>query len=110
MAKATKVTMNLLAHGMSALVKLYTYGISPILPGTCRYSPTCSAYALEAIDQFGPLKGAKLALARICRCHPWGGSGYDPVPEHETHSCGCESAHHPHDLDSQSRHDQELKM
>lgn len=85
--------MNLLAHGMSALVKLYKYGISPILPGACRYSPTCSAYALEAIDRFGALKGGKLAIHRICRCHPWGGSGYDPVTENDSQSCGCESNH-----------------
>jgi uncharacterized protein len=102
--------MTLLARGMSALVKLYQYGISPFLPGSCRYSPTCSAYTLEAIDRFGAVKGARLAMVRICRCHPWGGSGYDPVPENETHSCQCGSQKQAHDEDDQSHFHHELKM
>ena len=55
-------------------------GISPVLPPSCRYVPTCSQYALEAIRKYGPAKGVWLALKRLLRCHPWGGSGYDPVP------------------------------
>lgn len=51
-----------------------------MLPAACRYTPTCSQYAVEAISTHGALKGGMLALRRICRCHPWGGSGYDPVP------------------------------
>ncbi len=62
------------------LVRLYQAGISPLLPGTCRYKPTCSNYALAAIERFGPWKGGWLALRRIGRCHPFGGYGYDPVP------------------------------
>lgn len=54
--------------------------ISPMLPPACRYTPTCSQYAIEALRKYGPLKGSWLAIKRICRCHPWGGSGYDPVP------------------------------
>ncbi|MBQ1836828.1 MAG: membrane protein insertion efficiency factor YidD, partial [Paludibacteraceae bacterium] len=54
--------------------------ISPLLPPSCRYTPTCSQYALEAIQKHGPLKGLYLAVRRILRCNPWGGSGYDPVP------------------------------
>ncbi len=62
-------------------VKIYQWIISPILPNSCRYDPTCSAYMIEAINVHGPLKGLWLGTRRIGRCHPWGGHGYDPVPE-----------------------------
>ncbi|GFH63431.1 MAG: membrane protein insertion efficiency factor YidD [Candidatus Desulfovibrio kirbyi] len=62
------------------LIRLYQYCISPLLPPVCRFYPTCSAYAAEAILQHGPLRGGLLALHRLVRCHPFGGSGYDPVP------------------------------
>ncbi|MFT5642451.1 MAG: putative membrane protein insertion efficiency factor, partial [Cyclobacteriaceae bacterium] len=58
----------------------YQYCISPLMPSTCRYTPTCSNYAKEAIIKHGIIKGGKLAIKRIFSCHPWGGSGYDPVP------------------------------
>jgi uncharacterized protein len=61
-------------------VLLYQYMISPLLPSACRYAPTCSQYTKEAILKHGILKGGALAVKRISRCHPWGGSGYDPVP------------------------------
>jgi putative membrane protein insertion efficiency factor len=61
-------------------IKLYKYLISPILPNSCRYTPTCSTYAIEAIQKHGPIKGLYLAIKRILSCNPWGGSGYDPVP------------------------------
>lgn len=61
-------------------IRFYQLSISPLFPAACRYTPTCSQYAAEAIMVHGPLKGLWLALKRICRCHPWGGSGYDPVP------------------------------
>ncbi|MEN7546907.1 membrane protein insertion efficiency factor YidD [Rapidithrix thailandica] len=66
---------------MLGLVRFYQLGISPMLPAACRYTPTCSQYAIEAIEKHGPWKGLWLSLKRISRCHPWGGSGYDPVPE-----------------------------
>ncbi|MEX0968301.1 MAG: membrane protein insertion efficiency factor YidD [Bacteroidia bacterium] len=62
------------------LIRFYQAGISPYLPNSCRYTPTCSQYSLEAIKKYGPLKGIYIAIKRIGRCHPWGGSGYDPVP------------------------------
>ena len=65
---------------VSAPVYLYRLFISPLLGPACRYAPSCSAYALEAIAVHGPLRGWALAVRRLLRCHPWGGSGYDPVP------------------------------
>lgn len=65
---------------LSALVNAYRVGVSPYLPQSCRYTPTCSAYALEALRKHGPARGFWLALKRIARCHPWGGHGHDPVP------------------------------
>jgi len=62
------------------LVKIYKFVISPILPNACRYTPTCSLYAIEALQKHGPLKGTYLAFKRIISCNPWGGHGYDPVP------------------------------
>ncbi len=62
------------------LVRFYQYCISPLKPPCCRFTPTCSAYALQALRKYGPIKGGWLSLRRILRCHPWGGSGYDPVP------------------------------
>jgi putative membrane protein insertion efficiency factor len=62
------------------LVRFYQVCISPLKPASCRFTPTCSQYALEALRKYGPFKGSWLALRRILRCHPWGGSGYDPVP------------------------------
>lgn len=63
------------------LVRFYQKAISPWLPAVCRYSPSCSQYTIEAIDRHGILKGGGLAAKRIMSCNPWGGSGYDPVPE-----------------------------
>ncbi len=63
------------------LIKIYQVLISPLTPATCRYQPTCSHYAKEALEKHGLFYGGKLALKRIFSCHPWGGSGYDPVPD-----------------------------
>lgn len=62
------------------LILFYRKCISPFTPPACRFTPTCSEYALEAFRKYGPFKGMYLTVRRILRCHPWGGSGYDPVP------------------------------
>lgn len=62
------------------LIRFYQLFISPLKPASCRFTPTCSAYAMEAFKKHGPIKGLYLTVRRILRCHPWGGSGYDPVP------------------------------
>lgn len=69
-----------LSYILIAIVKFYKSFISPLTPATCRYTPSCSTYTLEAIRVHGPFKGFWLGLKRISSCHPWGGSGYDPVP------------------------------
>lgn len=65
---------------LTFLIRGYRMAISPMLPPSCRYDPTCSQYALEAIDKHGSLRGGYLAVRRILRCHPFGKGGYDPVP------------------------------
>ena len=62
------------------LIRFYQAAISPLLGPACRYTPTCSQYAIEALQKYGTFKGIYLAVRRIASCHPWGGSGYDPVP------------------------------
>jgi putative membrane protein insertion efficiency factor len=62
------------------LIRIYKYSISPLLPNACRYTPTCSNYTEQAILKYGILKGIGMGIKRISKCHPWGGSGYDPLP------------------------------
>ena len=76
MSKLSKVGEKVLI----APIKFYQHAISTLRPSSCRYTPTCSQYSIEAIKKHGPLKGSLLAAKRIGRCHPWGGQGYDPVP------------------------------
>lgn len=92
-----------LALFLHALVRLYQLGISPLLGPRCRFQPTCSAYAIEALRLHGGLKGGWLAIKRIAKCHPWGGFGFDPVPKSgragitpdaasdQTQDCGCKT-------------------
>ena len=75
-----KIIQKLIRLPFILLIKFYQYVISPAIGPKCRYTPTCSHYALEAINKYGVLKGMWLALKRIGRCHPWGGHGHDPVP------------------------------
>ena len=77
------------------LIRIYQWFVSPLLPATCRYLPTCSAYAVEAVQRHGPLRGAWLAARRLARCHPLGGHGYDPVPPTRREDAPA-AGHHDH--------------
>ena len=78
--KVWRGVKSVLSFPFVLLIKFYQVCISPLKPASCRFTPTCSQYAVEAFRKYGPLKGFYLAAKRILRCHPWGGSGYDPVP------------------------------
>jgi hypothetical protein len=73
--------MKILTLPLIFLIKIYQNLISPLTPATCRFQPTCSQYSIEALKEHGVFKGAKLMVIRIFSCHPWGKSGYDPVPK-----------------------------
>lgn len=75
-----RLVLNGLGMVLILPIRFYQRCISPLTPPACRFTPTCSQYAVEAIRKHGPFKGFWLAVKRISRCHPWGGSGYDPVP------------------------------
>jgi putative membrane protein insertion efficiency factor len=75
-----KSVKEILALPFIALIKIYQLIISPWMGPSCRYTPTCSQYGLEAFKKYGPLKGGWLTLKRLLRCNPWGGNGHDPVP------------------------------
>jgi putative membrane protein insertion efficiency factor len=75
-----KTLFKILALPFIALIKIYQWCISPLLGPSCRFTPTCSQYSLEAFKKYGLFKGFWLTIKRISRCHPWGGQGYDPVP------------------------------
>ncbi|MBM3507221.1 MAG: membrane protein insertion efficiency factor YidD [Alphaproteobacteria bacterium] len=85
----------MLAQFLALLVQVYRYTLSPVIGPACRYEPTCSVYAIEALHKHGALRGSWLALRRIARCHPWGGFGYDPVPPAHSHSHSAGEAHGP---------------
>ena len=70
----------LVALGIAVMIRAYQLIVAPILPPSCRFYPSCSHYAAEAVTRHGPRRGLGLALRRLLRCHPWGGNGYDPVP------------------------------
>ncbi len=70
----------MIAKLLILIARGWQIGPSLLLPPTCRYSPSCSAYAIGAIERYGALRGALLAAKRLARCHPWGGHGHDPVP------------------------------
>ncbi|RLD33839.1 MAG: membrane protein insertion efficiency factor YidD [Bacteroidetes bacterium] len=72
--------MKVFSYILIGMVKFYQKAISPLFPPTCRYTPTCSSYSIEALKKYGPFKGGWLSLKRFLSCNPWGGHGYDPVP------------------------------
>lgn len=73
--------MNPVSLVLRGLIRGYQLFVSPILPASCRFYPSCSAYGLEAVEKHGPVAGSWLALRRVCRCHPWNEGGFDPVPD-----------------------------
>jgi len=75
-----KSILKIIAIPLIVLIKIYQLLISPLFPPSCRFTPTCSHYSIEALRKHGIIKGGWLSVKRILRCHPWGGSGYDPVP------------------------------
>jgi putative membrane protein insertion efficiency factor len=85
----------ILGWGITAIIRGYQLFVAPILPPSCRFYPSCSHYAAEAVERHGPWHGSLLAFCRLLRCHPWGGSGYDPVPpaapagRRRAHDCGA---------------------
>ncbi|WP_092846847.1 membrane protein insertion efficiency factor YidD [Modicisalibacter xianhensis] len=78
------------------LVRLYQYGLSPLLGPRCRFWPSCSHYAVEAVREHGPARGGWLALKRILKCHPWHPGGVDPVPPYCCHADSAGDRHRPH--------------
>lgn len=83
MARSRKIFFYMLLPikwGLLLIIWVYQHCISPLTPNCCRFIPTCSTYAKQAIQKYGPIKGGWLAIKRILRCNPWGGSGYDPLP------------------------------
>ncbi|QGZ40136.1 hypothetical protein IP92_05616 [Pseudoduganella flava] len=83
--------MKLFTLPLRLLVRAYQVALSPLMPPSCRFYPSCSNYALEALRVHGAAKGSWLAARRVCRCHPWNAGGFDPVPpKHSpTTACGC---------------------
>ena len=99
--------MQILQHLLMGIIRLYRWLVSPVLTslfnpnGLCRFNPSCSEYALQAIQLHGPFRGSWLALKRLLRCHPWGACGDDPVPpKQHGKSCGCEHPDHSTKADS----------
>ncbi|HBX87227.1 MAG TPA: membrane protein insertion efficiency factor YidD [Marinilabiliaceae bacterium] len=80
MAKILNSIKSVLIAILIVPVKIYQYTISPVIGPSCRYTPTCSQYTIEALRKHGPIKGLWLSIKRILSCNPWGGHGYDPVP------------------------------
>ena len=83
--------MGIAASALRGIIRIYQLCLSPFCAGSCRYLPTCSEYAREAIAVHGALRGGWLGLRRLLRCHPWGGHGYDPVPPR-----ACDAHDHDH--------------
>ena len=85
--------MGVAASTLRGMIRFYQLCLSHFFAGSCRYLPSCSDYAMAAIAEYGALRGGRLGLRRILRCHPWGGSGHDPVPRRGEDTCGCGHGH-----------------
>jgi putative membrane protein insertion efficiency factor len=77
------------ARGLIFLVQLYRHMVSPLRPASCRFVPTCSQYAVDALNEYGVIKGSWLAAARLAKCGPWHRGGWDPIPERRPRSSSC---------------------
>ena len=76
-----KTTMSFAAKSLRAAIRFYQISLSWLAANSCRHVPSCSAYSIQALEEHGAVRGMELALRRLCRCHPWGSAGYDPVPD-----------------------------
>ena len=83
--------MSVYERSILALLRAYKLALSPLVGQGCRFQPTCSVYAAEVLIAHGPVRGGWLAARRVCRCHPWGGSGYDPAPPPVKSTWKCEA-------------------
>jgi len=81
--------MGIAASTLRGMIRFYQLCLAHFFAGSCRYLPSCSDYAMEAVAEHGALRGGWLGFCRILRCHPWGGDGYDPVPRRGDAACGC---------------------
>jgi putative membrane protein insertion efficiency factor len=90
------------AHGVIFLIQLYRHTISPLRLPTCRFTPTCSQYAVEALGEYGLIKGGRLSLVRLLKCGPWHRGGWDPIPERrgDAHRFCADAGQTPHDRDT----------
>ena len=101
-------TRSVVVRGMVFLIELYRHTISPLRLPTCRFTPTCSQYAVDALTEYGVIRGGWLAMVRLLKCGPWHGGGWDPIPERRGDSCGMgedptEQTEDAHDVRSNAR-------
>jgi len=92
-----KFFSKLLSFILIAIIRFYQVAISPWTPATCRYTPTCSTYSIQALRMHGPIKGFYLSVKRILSCNPWGGHGHDPVPAEFSFRTSAHTHEHTHD-------------
>lgn len=102
--RPTRLSSRSLALPLVWAIRLYQRLVSPLRPATCRFHPTCSAYAVESLDRFGPIKGGWLAIRRLGRCHPWTPGGVDPVPQTWAERNAWRPEHYRPPLDTDADH------
>ncbi|MEB4209223.1 membrane protein insertion efficiency factor YidD [Mycobacterium sp. 94-17] len=89
---ATRTGGKTAARGLISLIQLYRHMVSPLRPATCRFVPTCSQYAVDALDEYGLIRGSWLAAARLAKCGPWHDGGWDPIPDRRESHVNCQDA------------------